>query len=52
MLILHRESFLEPDAVYALLEGRVPQEWEGQGEGGGRVGFDAREARDTETGQE
>ena len=46
MLILHRESFRDPDAVCALLAGRIPQEWEG--EGGERVGTDAREARDTE----
>ena len=49
MLILHRESFREQEAIFSLLAGVVPAEWgsESEGQGGGRepqLGGAARES--------
>ena len=41
MLILHRESFRDPDAVCDLLAGHIPSAW--KGEGGEREGLERRE---------
>ena len=41
MLILHRESFRDPDAVCDLLAGHIPSAW--RGEGGEREGLERRE---------
>lgn len=43
MLILHRESFRDPDAVCDLLAGHIPSAW--KEEGGERDGFERRETQ-------
>ena len=46
MLILHRESFRDPDAVCDLLAGHIPSAW--RGEGGEREGpWSGLERRET-----
>ena len=42
MVLLHRESFREPDAVFELLAGRIPSEWK---DGVGSVPVRAASAR-------